>query len=187
MKKLSIGLRSVLITATLLLVTNAAGAQTVAEKAESAMHRVFGETSKVALYSLELDSTVTSNVFARTGQTLRGRVILREASDANGKLLGYGFVDDVRGKEQPITYITMIGVDGALADIEVLVYRESYGGEVRYDAFRKQFRGKKATSQIQLGRDIQSVAGATISSRAITTGAKKIMILFDELKKEKKL
>lgn len=107
--------------------------------------------------------------------------------NSEGAIVGYGIVDDVPGKAQPITYATLLTPTGTIQDIEILVYREPYGGEVQYEAFRKQFRGKSAASQLRVGRDIQNMAGATISSKAVTNGAKKIAVLFDELRKAHKL
>jgi Na+-translocating ferredoxin:NAD+ oxidoreductase RnfG subunit len=170
-----------------LLCSAAAYAQSVPEKAASAMHRVFGETSDVKTYSLVIDSSEAEAVYDVTSETVSGRVIIREASDANGKVIGYGIVDDVRGKEQPITYITMMNPDGSIADVEVLVYRESYGGEVAHDQFREQFRGKSGVKELRVGHGIQSIAGATISSKAITNGTRKIVTLFQVWRKERKL
>ena len=99
-----------------------------------------------------------------------------------GRIVGYGFIDDVKGKTQYITYLTALEPGGEVADIDVLVYRESYGGEIAYESFRKQFRRKTANDRLQPGRDIRNISGATISVRAITDGVKKILLTFDLLR-----
>ncbi len=129
---------------------------------------------------------MAARVRARSGQPVYNKAIIHEAM-VNGRIVGYGIVDDVRGKAQPITYMTLFKRDGTIADIEVLIYRESYGGEIQYESFRRQFRGKNANSPLRIGNDIENVAGATISSNAIASGAKKIAVLFDELRKAGKL
>lgn len=151
------------------------------------MRRVFGEQSALTTVQVPIDSLATAEVNAKTGQTVRGRVSIRQARNAKNEIIGYGIIDDVRGKEQPITYITMIKPDGSIAEVEVLVYRESYGGEVQYESFRKQFRGKRADAQLRVGKDIQNIAGATISSKAITAGAKKLVTLFAALRREQRI
>jgi Na+-translocating ferredoxin:NAD+ oxidoreductase RnfG subunit len=161
-------------------------AQTVPEKADAAMRRVFPDAATYNLFTVSIDSAATAHLYARTGQIVRGRVMIRQALNAKGKPIGFGITDDVKGKEQPITYITLIKPDGSIADVEILLYREAYGGEIQHEGFRKQFRGENASSDIRLGHDIQSIAGATISSRAITNGARKLVTLFDELHKEGK-
>jgi len=163
-----------------------AKAQSIAQKADAAMHRVFGEQAVLTKETLPIDPPMRSAVQKRSEEEVGDKVIVHKALK-DGKIIGYGIVDDVRGKAQPITYITLFHPDGKIADVEVLVYREPYGGEVAYESFRKQFRGKSSNSQLRVGHDIQNVAGATISSKAITYGAKKIAVLFDELRKAGKL
>jgi len=161
-------------------------AQSISQKAEGAMRRVFGAECEQRVVKLDIPTEVIEHVQKRSGEAVGTKAIVHE-SLKNGNIIGYGIVDDVRGKAQPITYITLFKPDGEIVDVEVLVYREPYGGEIQYESFRKQFRGKRSTSKLHVGSDIQNIAGATISSKAITTGAKKIAVLFDELLKEKKL
>lgn len=161
-------------------------AQTIAEKADAAMRRVFGSTAALKTERVPIDATLAHIVDERSGEAVRDHMLVHEAT-VNGSTIGYGIVDDVPGKAQPITYITLLNAAGVIQDIEILVYREPYGGEVKYETFRKQFRGKNASAPLRVGRDIQNMAGATISSKAITNGAKKIAVLFDELRKAHRL
>lgn len=80
------------------------------------------------------------------------------------------------GKEQPIT--TGLVVEGqALADVRVLVYRESRGWEVKYPAFTDQFRGLKLTNDHLLTARIDGISGATLSVRALTKLARVALLL----------
>jgi len=90
-------------------------------------------------------------------------------------LLGFAQVRNVKGKEQPITYLVAIDSANALKDVDVLVYRESYGGEVAYEPWRKQFRGKTASAPLQVGKDIKNISGATISSNSVTRGVRQAL------------
>jgi Na+-translocating ferredoxin:NAD+ oxidoreductase RnfG subunit len=92
-----------------------------------------------------------------------------------GSLLGFAQVRNVKGKDQPITYLVATDSTDALRDIDVLVYREPYGGEVAYDPWRKQFRGKTAADPLQIGKDIRVVSGATISSNSVTRGVRQTL------------
>lgn len=96
---------------------------------------------------------------------------------ANGNPLGYLVVDDVKGKDMPITY--MVAVDTALRvlDIRILAYRESHGGEVRNVAWRRQFIGRSPDEPLRHGREIRNITGATISARAITGGVRDVLTL----------
>ena len=83
-------------------------------------------------------------------------------------LLGFAAVRNVKGKDQPITVLVATDTLDRLLDVDVLVYREPYGGEVAYEAWRRQFRGKSAADPLQVGRDVRAISGATISVNAVT-------------------
>lgn len=90
-------------------------------------------------------------------------------------LLGFAQVRNVVGKDQPITFLVAIDPADRLKDVDILVYREPYGGEVAYDAWRKQFRGKTAAAPLQVGKDVRSISGATISVNAVTAGVRQAL------------
>src|SRR5213076_210479 len=88
-------------------------------------------------------------------------------------LLGFAAVGNVLGKDQPITFLVAVDPSDRLKDVDILVYREPYGGEVAYESWRKQFRGKTSADPIQVGRDIRSISGATISVHAVTVAVRR--------------
>ena len=92
-----------------------------------------------------------------------------------GVLLGFAQVRNVKGKEQPITYLVATDSADALRDIDILVYREPHGGEVAYDSWRKQFRGKATGAPLEVGKDIRNISGATISSNNVTRSVRQAL------------
>jgi Na+-translocating ferredoxin:NAD+ oxidoreductase RnfG subunit len=138
------------------LFTSTLAAQTApAAKVSKSMQRIFG--SGVRVDTLRVD----------TASVLR-------ASRA-GTLLGFARVRNVKGKDQPITYLVAIDTSDALKDVDVLVYREPYGGEVAYDPWRKQFRGKTSKDPLVVGKDIRNISGATISSHSVTLAVRQTL------------
>ena len=91
--------------------------------------------------------------------------------------LGYALVDNQLGQHEPITVGVLLGPDGAVQQVEVLVYREAYGDGVRAASFRDQFTGLNAASTMRAGKEIRIVSGATISSRALATVVKRAAVL----------
>jgi Na+-translocating ferredoxin:NAD+ oxidoreductase RnfG subunit len=125
------------------------------DKVAKSIDRIFG--SGLTVDSLRVD---TSSV-------------LRVSKD--GSLLGFALVRNVKGKDQPITYLVAIDPRDALKDIDILVYREPYGGEVAYEPWRKQFRGKTTTDPLSVGKDIRNISGATISSHSVTLAVRRTL------------
>jgi hypothetical protein len=90
-------------------------------------------------------------------------------------LLGFAAVGNVLGKDQPITFLVAVDPADRLKDVDILVYREPYGGEVAYEAWRRQFRGKGSGDSLRVGREIRSISGATISVHAVTLGVRRLL------------
>ncbi len=90
-------------------------------------------------------------------------------------LLGFAVVGNVLGKDQPITFLVAIDPTDRLKDVDILVYREPYGGEVAYEPWRRQFRGKGTGDSLRVGREIRSISGATISVHAVTLGVRRML------------
>lgn len=96
----------------------------------------------------------------------------------DGKPMGYLLIDHIIGKSFPITFMTVLNVDGTVRDVEIMVYREPRGWEVKYPSFMSQFFGMNAGSDF---RNINSITGATLSVRAITKGVKKAVSAYQVL------
>src|SRR4051794_10448377 len=88
---------------------------------------------------------------------------------------GWFIIDRVLGKHEMITYAVALTPDGAVKRVEILEYRETYGGEIRNPAWRQQFVGKRFGSPLQLGKDIKNISGATLSSRHVTDGVRRLV------------
>jgi hypothetical protein len=88
---------------------------------------------------------------------------------------GWFIVDEVIGKHDVITYAVGVDASGAVRGVEILVYREGYGGEVQNPAWRAQFAGKRAGAALKLDQDIQNISGATLSSRHIADGVRRVL------------
>lgn len=90
----------------------------------------------------------------------------------SGALLGFAEVLNSKGKDRPITYLVATDSADALRDVDILVYREPRGGEVAYEPWRKQFRGKSVKDPLQVGKDVRNISGATISVHSVTRGVR---------------
>ena len=94
---------------------------------------------------------------------------------------GWFMLDRVIGKHELITYALALAPDGTVRGVEILEYRETYGGEIRNLNWRRQFVGKRPGSQLQLDKDIKNISGATLSSRHVTDGIRRLLVTFKML------
>jgi hypothetical protein len=99
-------------------------------------------------------------------------------AEAGGKAIGYFVFDRVVGKHLFIDYAVALTPAGAVQKIEILEYRESYGGEIRSPSWLAQFVGKTSGSPLKINGDIRNIAGATLSSTHVTEGVKRILAAY---------
>lgn len=100
---------------------------------------------------------------------------------ADGALLGFAMIVDEKGKYRPITFLVGVSPERRVLGVEVLVYRESRGGEVRRARFLNQYRGKTTKDAVRTNRDILNIAGATISVNSMNQGVKRALLTLDAL------
>ncbi len=91
---------------------------------------------------------------------------------------GWFLLDQVIGKHDLISYALALDASGVIRQVEILDYRESYGGEIRVPAWRKQFVGKKSGAPLLLDDDIKNISGATLSCRHVTEGIRKMLAIY---------
>lgn len=119
--------------------------------------------------------TLTAEQSKAIRQASRVGVISRDLKAWRAADGGWFIVDQVLGKHEFITFALGIDAAGAVKGVEILEYRESYGGEVRNAAWRAQFAGKTVAAPLVLDKDIRNISGATLSSRHVTDGVKRLL------------
>jgi Na+-transporting NADH:ubiquinone oxidoreductase subunit NqrC len=88
---------------------------------------------------------------------------------------GFLVIDNVLGKHEYIDFALALRADGSVKSVEILTYRETYGGEVRQPKWRAQFSGKTATAPLKVDTDIKNISGATLSSVHVTEGVRRLL------------
>jgi hypothetical protein len=91
---------------------------------------------------------------------------------------GLFVLDHVIGKHLYIDYAVSLDYAGRVHRVDILQYRESYGGEVRSPSWLAQFVGKSSGSLLKVGGDIRNISGATLSSEHVTEGVKRILAAY---------
>jgi Na+-translocating ferredoxin:NAD+ oxidoreductase RnfG subunit len=99
-------------------------------------------------------------------------------AEAGGRVAGFFIFDRVVGKHLYIDYAVALTPNGAVHSVEILQYRESYGGEIRSPSWLAQFVGKTSGSALKINGDIRNIAGATLSSTHVTEGVKRVLAAY---------
>ena len=104
-----------------------------------------------------------------TGEAAGGFEIL-PGMTLSGQADGYGMSDEGSTK-RPVYVVVTIGEDGTIASLTVDTSgeTEAVGGQCSGEDFTAQFIGRKigTDSELVLGRDIDGISGATVTSSAV--------------------
>jgi FMN-binding domain len=145
---------------------------------EGAQKALFPQADRFTEMVLALSPTQRERVAALAGPQPPHRSLRAWRALHGEELLGFLFIDEVIGKEDFITYAIAIDARGRLSAPEVLAYRESHGGEIRGEAWRRQFAGRQGLDQVRVQTDIKNIAGATLSCEHVTEGVRWVVALW---------
>lgn len=164
--------------AVLLLVAATARAEKLASR-EEVQRSAFPDANEAVAIQLQLTPPQRALVEKASGIKLRWDKqpvwqILRDHRTA-----GWLVVDEVFGKHEFITYAVALDPSGAVRMVEILEYRETRGGEVRSPKWRAQFAGKRSADPLRVGREIENIAGATLSCKHITEGVRRVLAIYE--------
>lgn len=148
---------------------------------EEAAKLMFPDSEQVEATTLVLTPEQKKTVEERIGWQFPEDSFECFIGRSNGKVDGWAMIQHTIGKHKPMTYMVGVDADGEVLNVEVLIYRESRGSEVRTDRFNYQYEGKTLYDPIRINRDIINISGATMSVRSMSAGVKRVLVLVDEI------
>src|SRR5207247_1737490 len=147
---------------------------------EQALKLLFPKSQTIKAEELRLTPEQKTRIQERIGWKFPEESFHAFKAETNGKVDGYAVLQETIGKHRPITYLVGATPDGKVSDVEILVYRESKGSEVRKKRFNSQYEGKTVLDPIRINKDIINITGATMSVRSVSAGVKRALVLIDE-------
>lgn len=147
---------------------------------EQALKLMFPKSERVRKEILRLSPDQKKLVEERIGWKFPEEEFEVYVGETGANVDGYAMVHNTIGKHKHMTY--MVGVDhqGRVTDVELLVFREARGSEVRTKRFNYQYEGKMVLDPIRINKDIINISGATMSVRSMSAGVKRVLVLIDE-------
>ncbi|MCB9336073.1 MAG: FMN-binding protein [Flavobacteriales bacterium] len=125
------------------------------------------------------------NVEGYIENNLKGKFTLSKLLNSSSELIAYMVISNANSKADFFDYMIIFKPDLTIMTIQVLIYREDYGGEIGSKRWLKQFYGKSDSSEMKFGYDIQNISGATISANSITKGVQLVTNQMHHLKSKK--
>ena len=147
---------------------------------EDALKLMFLQSERIRKEVLKLSPEKKQLIEERIGWNFPEDSFEVYVGETGTQIDGYALIQHTIGKHKPMTY--MVGVDarGRVSNVELLVFREARGSEVRTKRFNVQYEGKTVLDPVRINKDIINISGATMSVRSMTAGIKRVLVLVDE-------
>jgi Na+-translocating ferredoxin:NAD+ oxidoreductase RnfG subunit len=147
---------------------------------EEALKLMFPKSERIRKDFIRLTPETKTQVEERIGWKFPEEGFEVYIGETGSHIDGYVMVQNTIGKHKPMTY--MVGVDtrGRVSNVELLIFREARGSEVRTKRFNSQYEGKTVSDPVRINKDIINISGATMSVRSISAGVKRVLVLVDE-------
>jgi hypothetical protein len=147
---------------------------------EEAVKLMFPRSERIKKYILRVPTDKKMAIEERIGWKFPEDAFEVYIGETGTQVDGYALVQNTIGKHKPMTYMVGVDAHGRVSNVELLVFRESRGSEVRTKRFNAQYEGKTVLDPVRINKDIINISGATMSVRSMSAGVKRVLVLIDE-------
>ncbi len=103
-----------------------------------------------------------------------------QSIEVDGERSGYIFSTSAKGRYDYFDYTVIFAKDLSVLCVRVTTYRSSHGAEICSKGWLKQFKGYQG-EHIEIGKDVDSISGATLSSTSMVEDMQRVYQLMEEL------
>ena len=174
---LSRRLHLALLTLALSLVPAAGSAEVFAAKNE-ALAEAFPGADSIRPHTLVLDDAKAAVIERRSQGALESRLATIHTATRDGAVIGYAIIDVHTVRTFPEAFLVVLDPEGRVRDTRILAFYEppEYMPPAHW---LDQFDDRKLDAELRLGGEIHGISGATLSSRALTTGVRRALALYE--------
>lgn len=151
---------------------------------QEALALAFPDAEKVENHTFFLTEEQVQRVAALAATPVDSKLVTFYVGQKAGQTLGYAFIETNVVRTLPETFLIVLSPQGVVQKLFVLAFYEPEE-YLPPERWLQQFEQKTLGPTLQLRRDIQGIAGSTLSSRAITSGVRRVLALFQVLLQDK--
>lgn len=153
----------------------AAGAKVFLTRDE-ALAWAFPDADRVASERFFLDDEQAREVEQRSRSKLESRIVTIYTAHRDGAVAGYAVIDQHNVRTFPEAFLVVLSPEGEVRRLRVLAFHEPQE-YLPSERFLAQFEGAEAGEKLRLQREVHGIAGATLSSQAVTGGVRRVLAL----------
>ncbi len=151
---------------------------------EEALKLAFGDGASVEMLSLFPTEEQVVRIETLAKVKLESKLFSFYVGKKQGNIIGYAAIESHNVRTKPETLLVVIDPDGNLRQVVTLAFHEppEYQPPERWFA---QFVNRRL-EDLSFDKDIQGVAGATLSTRATLSSVRKVLAVFQVMLKQPK-
>lgn len=156
-----------------------ASAKVFMSRAE-ALAWAFPEADRVDEERFVLDDEQVAAIEERARAKLESRIVTLYVGRKEDAVIGYAVIDQHNVRTLPEAFLVVLTPEGQVARLRVLAFHEPLEYKPS-DRFLAQFEGKQGGTPLRLKREVHGIAGATLSSQAVTGGVRRVLAYHEVL------
>ena len=150
---------------------------------QEALALAFPEADTVDNHTFFLTDEQVERVVALAATPVESKLVTFYVGRKDGQILGYAAIETHIVRTLPETFLIVVSPHGVVQKLFVLAFYEPEE-YLPSERWLRQFQQKPLTPDLQLRRDIHGIAGSTLTARAVTSGVRKVLALFQVLIQE---
>ena len=151
---------------------------------QEALAIAFPGADRVETRTFFLTDDQVQQVTALASAPVDSKLVTFYVGHKDGQLVGYAFIETNIVRTLPETFLIVLSPTGVVQKLFVLAFYEPEE-YLPSERWLRQFDQKTLTPDLQLRRDIHGIAGSTLTSRAVTSGVRRVLAFFQVLIQEK--
>ncbi len=145
-----------------------------------ALALAFPDADRIEKRSVVLDDAQAEAVEKLSGAPLESRLVTLHHGYRGAELVGHALIDVHTVRTLPEAFLVVLTPEGRVAALRMLAFYEP--AEFKPPArFLAQFDARSLDSELRLGGAIHGIAGSSLSARAVTTGVRRSLALYQVL------
>ncbi|QFR50008.1 FMN-binding protein [Sulfurimonas lithotrophica] len=150
---------------------------------DEAMNATFGEDCKISKKTILLKNNEFKKVQKIAKTKIKSKIFQVYFAKKDSKTIGYGVLisKKIRSKNGVVLY--MIDVNGTLKEIEIIAFNEPLD-YLPSKKWKNEFINTPNSKLLEVGKNIPTITGATLSAKSITNSARVALALYDIKLKE---
>lgn len=147
---------------------------------DAALHAAFPDADRIEPHAYVLDDAQAERIRQLAEADLDRKVWTLHSAHRGTELLGYAILDVRTVRTLPEALLIVLAPDGSVRSVRVIAFHEPSEYQPNQH-FLAQMDGKRLSPDLHLKRDIHGIAGATLSSQAVTRGVRTALALYQVL------